>query len=438
MIEDVIAKWHANMRGQLPGGLDELLDDDVVFYSPIVFTPQAGKAITKLYLQAAGQTLPGEARDESSASASSAFHYTKEVLAGDTAVLEFETTRRRQVRQRRRHHPVQRAGPHRRDPRHAPATPGDQPRASADGGRVGAHADPELIARTARSLSLLASCARMRHTIFSPGRASSNGLEVRMRRSARPIVIIATLLALAAIAAPAGAAPDPEVGRDISYPQCASGSPHRHEASYAVLGVNGGRAFTENPCLVAQLRWAKRLPGAPAFYANTGNPGPKLAKHWPLGQATPYVCSASDPEFARLFVRLRVECGAAFVRRRGACRAAAPSRLRGGSAPACRERRLVARRRDLEQLADPDPRAHAFRATPRQRRTRRRGQRVCGGSVCSGSGSTRRATSGRRSPAGAQSRRAGSGHSRSGWPDSKVVTAQLRAARRRASPAARC
>ena len=81
------------MRGQLPGGLDELLDDDVVFYSPIVFTPQAGKAITKLYLQAAGQTLPGEARRRVvGASASSAFHYTKEVLAGDTAVLEFETS----------------------------------------------------------------------------------------------------------------------------------------------------------------------------------------------------------------------------------------------------------------------------------------------------------------------------------------------------------
>ncbi len=60
MIEPVIEKWHAHLRGQLPGGLDELLDDDVVFYSPIVYTPQRGKAITKLYLQAAGQTLPGE------------------------------------------------------------------------------------------------------------------------------------------------------------------------------------------------------------------------------------------------------------------------------------------------------------------------------------------------------------------------------------------
>jgi hypothetical protein len=94
MIERVIEKWHANMRGELPGGLDELLDDDVVFFSPIVYTPQVGKAITKLYLQAAGQTLPGEKSAPSTTSGGSGggFHYTKEVLAGDTAVLEFETT----------------------------------------------------------------------------------------------------------------------------------------------------------------------------------------------------------------------------------------------------------------------------------------------------------------------------------------------------------
>ena len=94
-IEAVIEKWHAHLRGQLPGGLDELLDDDVVFYSPIVYTPQRGKAITKLYLQAAGQTLPGEkpARDTPAGDAPTAgFRYTKVVMTGDTAVLEFETT----------------------------------------------------------------------------------------------------------------------------------------------------------------------------------------------------------------------------------------------------------------------------------------------------------------------------------------------------------
>ncbi len=95
MIEHVIEKWHAHLRGELPGGLDELLDDDVVFYSPIVYTPQEGKAITTLYLQAAGQTLPGDTSTSTSTGAdapSGGFRYTKSVLAGDTAVLEFETT----------------------------------------------------------------------------------------------------------------------------------------------------------------------------------------------------------------------------------------------------------------------------------------------------------------------------------------------------------
>jgi hypothetical protein len=96
MIERVIEKWHAHLRGQLPGGLDELLADDVVFYSPIVYTPQAGKAITTLYLEAAGQTLPGEATTPAGGSGEGApdeaFRYTKTVMADDTAVLEFETT----------------------------------------------------------------------------------------------------------------------------------------------------------------------------------------------------------------------------------------------------------------------------------------------------------------------------------------------------------
>jgi len=95
MIEETMEKWHQHLRGQFPGGLDALLHDDVVFYSPIVYTPQEGKAVTKLYLEAAGQTLPGDkpAGDDSSAGPGpGAFRYTKEVLAGNVAVLEFETT----------------------------------------------------------------------------------------------------------------------------------------------------------------------------------------------------------------------------------------------------------------------------------------------------------------------------------------------------------
>jgi hypothetical protein len=84
MIEQVVDRWEQFLAGELPGGLEGLLADDVVFYSPVVFTPQRGKAVTALYLQAAGQALPGEG--------DGAFRYTKKVLAGDVAVLEFETT----------------------------------------------------------------------------------------------------------------------------------------------------------------------------------------------------------------------------------------------------------------------------------------------------------------------------------------------------------
>lgn len=84
MIDDVIARWHRYLGGELPGGLDELLADDVVFYSPVVHTPQRGKAVTTQYLEAASRALAGED--------GAPFHYAKQVLAGDTAVLEFETS----------------------------------------------------------------------------------------------------------------------------------------------------------------------------------------------------------------------------------------------------------------------------------------------------------------------------------------------------------
>jgi len=85
MINTVIETWHQIVAGEPPEALDDLLADDVVFYSPIVYTPQRGKALTTMYLRAAAQTLPGDP-------VHGAFHYTKQVLAGDVAMLEFETT----------------------------------------------------------------------------------------------------------------------------------------------------------------------------------------------------------------------------------------------------------------------------------------------------------------------------------------------------------
>jgi hypothetical protein len=94
MIDQVIERWHAYLQGTLPGGLDELLDDEVVFYSPVVYTPQRGKALTALYLAAASQALPGDPAPDGADGdlPAGGFRYTKSVLGVDTAVLEFETT----------------------------------------------------------------------------------------------------------------------------------------------------------------------------------------------------------------------------------------------------------------------------------------------------------------------------------------------------------
>jgi hypothetical protein len=89
MIETCIARWHQHLRGELPGGLDELLHDDVVFLSPVVFTPQRGKDVTKLYLEAAGATFGGGSGGGDGGSGG--LRYVAETMSGNRAVLEFET-----------------------------------------------------------------------------------------------------------------------------------------------------------------------------------------------------------------------------------------------------------------------------------------------------------------------------------------------------------
>ena len=96
-IHACIDNWQRHLRGELPGDLDAILHPDVVFLSPIVFTPQEGREITKLYLTAAGGTLGGDdahgaETDSGSADGGGGFGYTKRILQGNHAMLEFETT----------------------------------------------------------------------------------------------------------------------------------------------------------------------------------------------------------------------------------------------------------------------------------------------------------------------------------------------------------
>lgn len=76
----LLEKWHEIVRRRDASGISELLADDVVFYSPVVHTPQNGKAITSMYLAAAVQVFGNES-----------FRYVREVVGESDVVLEFET-----------------------------------------------------------------------------------------------------------------------------------------------------------------------------------------------------------------------------------------------------------------------------------------------------------------------------------------------------------
>ena len=75
-----IETWHRLVESVDPSGLDQLLADDAVFFSPIVHTPQRGKALAKAYLTAALQVFSNPS-----------FRYVREIIGPSDAMLEFET-----------------------------------------------------------------------------------------------------------------------------------------------------------------------------------------------------------------------------------------------------------------------------------------------------------------------------------------------------------
>ena len=74
-----LAKWHGYManHGDLTL-LGAMVADDAVFHSPVVHTPQAGKAKVMAYLGAAAQVLGGDD-----------FAYVRELVDGNQVLLEF-------------------------------------------------------------------------------------------------------------------------------------------------------------------------------------------------------------------------------------------------------------------------------------------------------------------------------------------------------------
>jgi SnoaL-like domain len=79
MLSGPIEMWHDLVENRDTRGLDALLADEAVFYSPVVHTPQVGKAITKKYLAAAFHVFFNES-----------FRYVRELKGDRDAILEFE------------------------------------------------------------------------------------------------------------------------------------------------------------------------------------------------------------------------------------------------------------------------------------------------------------------------------------------------------------
>jgi hypothetical protein len=74
-----VERWHAVIESRDLSRLDDLLAEDVVFHSPVVHTPQRGKALTIMYLTGAYNVLVGPS-----------FRYVREVVSDTDAVLEFQ------------------------------------------------------------------------------------------------------------------------------------------------------------------------------------------------------------------------------------------------------------------------------------------------------------------------------------------------------------
>jgi len=80
MTEHPVKAWHRLVRERDSRGLDTLLDEDAVFLSPVVHTPQRGRKITTAYLSAAFQVFFNPT-----------FRYVREIIGAADAMLEFET-----------------------------------------------------------------------------------------------------------------------------------------------------------------------------------------------------------------------------------------------------------------------------------------------------------------------------------------------------------
>ncbi len=105
--------------------------------------------------------------------------------------------------------------------------------------------------------------------------------------------VLVVVLALATVSTATALSPYPpgSVGYDISFPQCGGATPAQPYA-FGLVGVTGGRAFTQNPCLRAQYAWASASGRPPSLYINTKYPSGTTIGERDTGPAG--TCASTD------------------------------------------------------------------------------------------------------------------------------------------------
>ncbi|NNE65215.1 MAG: nuclear transport factor 2 family protein [Pyrinomonadaceae bacterium] len=76
-MNETLKRWHQFVATQNPDLLDDILAEDCVFHSPVVWKPKTGRPVVKIFLMAASTVLKE-------------FEYIREVVNEKNAVLEFE------------------------------------------------------------------------------------------------------------------------------------------------------------------------------------------------------------------------------------------------------------------------------------------------------------------------------------------------------------
>lgn len=107
---------------------------------------------------------------------------------------------------------------------------------------------------------------------------------MRLKLVSALIVILSPLL-VSGTALAFGPYSGGSTGVDVSFPNCSTKQPTG--VSFGIVGVTGGKNFTQNNCLKQQASWFKN----PSLYLNTGYPGLSYALQY---QNSPVQCGNGD------------------------------------------------------------------------------------------------------------------------------------------------